>query len=141
VFNGKPLRSRLRGKTDEFEGVIFSRANAQQVMPSSGEAPDEEKFWTPGRKDVLRLEERIETYLRKAASLALASKLPKYKRQYLGITQNGRRVIFVNFFCEDPGPGWETSLVTVMDGGDCFFRVLYDPESSGFFHLVINGEA
>jgi hypothetical protein len=130
-------------KTDEFEGVIIPREKAGDFMKAFS-GLDEKEAWTPGRNSVLTLEERIGSYLKKAAakrSPSLWSKLAKYKRQYVGVMRNGRKVIFVNFFCGAFDTDWKTHPVAVDDGGDCFFNLLYDPGSSAFSDLQINGEA
>ncbi|HUQ31384.1 MAG TPA: hypothetical protein VM095_04655 [Pyrinomonadaceae bacterium] len=130
-------------KTDEFEGVIITREKAMDFMKAFS-GLDEKGAWTPGRSSVLKLEERIEAYLKKAAakrSPALWSKLAKYKRQYVGVMRNGRKVIFVNFFCDAFDADWKNNPVAVDDGGDCFFNLLYDPGSYAFSDLQINGEA
>ncbi|OJT17939.1 hypothetical protein BO221_43915 [Archangium sp. Cb G35] len=125
-------------KTDEFEGVIFPRETAPSWLTST-----DEPAWTPTRKDVLDLEERIEAYLREREQGDLWSSIASYKRQYVGLTRNGRRVIFANFFCHtfDDFFDWRTRLVSVDDGGDCFFHVFYEPASATFSGLQINGEA
>jgi hypothetical protein len=130
-------------KTEEFEGVIIPREKAVDFMKAFS-GLDEKGAWTPGRSSVLKLEERIEAYLKKAAakrSPALWSKLAKYKRQYVGVMRNGRKVIFINFFCDAFNADWKNNPVAVDDGGDCFFNLLYDPDSYAFSDLQINGEA
>jgi hypothetical protein len=130
-------------KIDEFEGVIIPREKAVGFMKAFS-GLDEKEAWTPGRNSVLKLEEKIESYLKQAAdkrSPSLWSKLAKYKRQYVGVTRNGRKVIFVNFFCDAFDANWKTHPVAVDDGGDCFFNLLFDPGSSAFSDLQINGEA
>jgi hypothetical protein len=130
-------------KTEEFEGVIIPREKAVGFMKAFS-GIDEKEAWTPGRNSVLKLEERIESYLKKAAakrSPDLWSKLAKYRRQYVGVMRSGRKVIFVNFFCDAFNADWKANPVVVDDGGDCFFNLLYDPGSSAFSDLQINGEA
>lgn len=130
-------------KTDEFEGVIISREKAAEFMKGFSNV-EEKDTWTPGKDDVLKLEERIESYLKKAAakrSPQLWSKLAPYKRQYVGLMRNNRRVIFANFFCDAFNVDWKKTVVAVADGGDCFFTVVYDLERAGFNDLRINGEA
>lgn len=130
-------------KTEEFEGVIFPRQKGKDFVRAFTGA-DEREFWTPSRANVLRLERKIEAYLKKAAarrSPNLWSKLSTYKRQYAGFVRNGRRMIFANFFCESLNTDWKTTPIAVADGGDCFFNVLYDVDSATFSDLQINGEA
>ena len=130
-------------KTERFEGVIVPRERAVEFM--KGFSGIEEKgAWTPGKNEILKLEGKLKSYLKKAApgrSPNLWSKLATYKRQYVGITRNGRKVIFANFFCNAFGVDWKTKPVSVSDGGDCYFTVFYDPGSVTFSDLQINGEA
>ena len=130
-------------KTGEFEGVIIPREKARDFMKVFS-GMEEKETWTPGRTDVLKLEKGIESFLKKAApkgSQDLWTKIPTYKRQYIGIVRKGRKVIFINFFCDAFNSDWKTVPVVVDDGGDCFFNVLYDPGSATFSELRINGVA
>jgi len=130
-------------KTAEFEGVIIAREKASEFMKAFS-GIEEKESWTPDRADVLKLEKRIESFVKKAAakrSPNLWTKLATYKRQYIGIMRNGRKVIFANFFCEAFSINWKAVPVAVEDGGDCFFNVLYDPASAAFSDFRINGEA
>jgi hypothetical protein len=130
-------------KTADFEGVIIPREKARDFMRAFS-GMEEKDAWTPNKDDVLKLEEKIEAYLKKAAakrSPNLWSKLAQYKRQYIGIMRNNRRVIYANFFCDSFDKDWKTKPVMVDDGGDCFFRVIYEPVSAAFSDLQINGEA
>lgn len=50
----------------------------------------------------------------------------------------------MNSFCEGfwkRDDSWRDSIVDVLDGGSCFFTVLYDPLISQLDRLYINGEA
>lgn len=130
-------------KTAEFEGVIIPGSKAASFM---GEYSGVEfsGTWTPSRDDVLELEKRIQAYLKQTApdeSESGWSNLAKYRRQYAGVLQQGRRVIYANFFCRTHETDWTTQRVEVDDGGACYFQVLYDPGSAAFSHLRINGEA
>jgi hypothetical protein len=130
-------------KTERFEGAIVPREQAAEFMKAFSNV-EEKETWTPDRDAVLKLEEKIESYLKKAAakrSPNLWSKLAPYKRQYVGLTRNNRRVIFANFFCDAFNTDWKKTVVVVDDGGDCFFTVVYDVDRASFYDLRINGEA
>lgn len=130
-------------KTDEFEGIIITQDKARDFMKSFSNI-EEKDAWTPLKDDVLKLEGKIESYLKQAAakkSPKLWSKIAPYKRQYVGLVRNNRRVIFVNFFCQAYDINWKTTAVAVQDGGDCFFTVFYDLGRAAFSNLQINGEA
>jgi hypothetical protein len=69
--------------------------------------------------------------------------LPFYKRQYFGIAfEKGQHVIYANYFC-DSGyfDDWQDRYIVVMDGGECFFQIQYDPSKGTFSNLQINGLA
>ncbi len=130
-------------KTDEYEGVIIPREKAGDFMKAFS-GMTEKETWTPDKNEIIKLEARIKSYLKKAAakrSPNLWSKLATYKRQYVGVVRNGRRMIFINFFCQSFDIDWKTTPVAVDDGGDCYFTVLYDSASATFSELRINGEA
>lgn len=130
-------------KTDQFEGVIVtSETVAWYVRDLTGARP--EKVWEPERADVLEMESRLADYLRKTRdgrSPDLWKKLTKYKRQYMGVIENGRKVIYTNFFCVVPKVDWKYFPVVVEDGGDCYFQIKYEVETKKFRDLQINGEA
>lgn len=70
--------------------------------------------------------------------------LARYKRQYLGFVRANQSLMIANFFCDwhwASSDGWTTSWVIVLDGGVCFFTILYDPAAQVYFDLRINGEA
>ncbi len=131
-------------KSGKVEGVIVPREMAADFIKAltGSERGD---YWTPTKEDVLKMEEKIEFYLRKAQdrrSPALWSKLPQYKRQYAGVVEKGRRKIYANFFCNGAQiKDWKMRPVAVEDGGDCFFQIKYDVENATFSDLYINGQA
>jgi hypothetical protein len=55
--------------------------------------------------------------------------------------EDGVPLIYTNFFCVDEFDYWLESMVFVMDGGECFFQVLYDPAADSFSRLRVNGFA
>jgi len=124
-------------------GVIFS---AKQVERSAEFyrmlTPP---FWTPSTEEIARLEVQLTPYLEGVATpkaKVIAAKLGRYKRQYLGYTDGGKKWIFVNSFCHWKEDGfWHDSIIIAKDGETCFFRVRYDVSSSQFEELQINGEA
>lgn len=65
----------------------------------------------------------------------------RYFRQYIGVIQKGRKLIYVNAFWDDIAVSyWRERLVIIMDGGTCCWQALYDPTSSTFITLRINGD-
>jgi hypothetical protein len=64
----------------------------------------------------------------------------RYFRQYVPIRQKGRKLLYVNAFCDAPNY-WRTQLVIVADGATCYWQALYDPATERYSHLTINGHA
>jgi hypothetical protein len=125
-------------------GVIFSAEQAEVQFPSIG--MQVEGTWTPTDADVARLEAALPDFLRTAEDPWLMpdppiwERAPEYKRQYLGIIEAGEQVIYANFFCSDH-ENWQEQVVFVLDGGDCYFQVKYNPQTDEFYDLSVNGQA
>jgi hypothetical protein len=107
-----------------------------------------EAVWMPTEEIVARLEQDLPSYLQTMAAVTpgisadFIDRLPTYKRQYAGfIREDGLALILVNATCAGEDLNWRTQPVFVMDGGDCFFRVTYDPATGSFEDFDVNGEA
>ena len=130
------------------ERAIFTAEVARKQWPwlyRAGATP-----WTPAAADVEALEQRLPDHLRAALARqrpARGGKAPlwerakTYKRQYVGVRRDGRRIVFANFFCRAWKEDWRTEPIVVEDGGDCYFQVEYDVDKASFSNLQINGEA
>ncbi len=129
------------------EGVIFYAQNTE----NSGVAYDFNDpiidYWTPEQSQVRALESALIPFLEASiasddARAGFWEALPGYRRQFFGITfQRGTPLIYANYFCMDGFERWRTGFVSVEDGGECFFQVLYDPATGVFSRLRINGYA
>jgi hypothetical protein len=120
-----------------FEGVIVPEQDA------GGLDPQAQGYWTPGERDVLALEAGLVRFLQAsapAASPELWQKQPAYKRQYVGLIRDGRRLVHASFFCSTAGDEWRSQVLFVLDGGDCFFQLTYDVERGTYGDLMVNGE-
>jgi len=76
-----------------------------------------------------------------------------YDRQYSGLLIGGRRLIYVNAFPHEErdfdgsdmmdmwrqGPDWRHHAMTVCDGGQKWFGVLYDPQTGRFEDFQFSG--
>ncbi|MGB6973300.1 MAG: hypothetical protein WBD67_01320 [Terracidiphilus sp.] len=100
--------------------------------------------WQPSEAQM----QRLKAGLSQVSSLRSVNSPPnvkianpeKYFRQYLAVVRAGKKLIYVNAFCSaEDLPYWHSHLVTVMDGGDCFWQAWYDPITEKFFDLSING--
>lgn len=102
--------------------------------------------FTPDAAIIAELESRLPAYLAQnqnkfsALREPIVERLPNYKLQYWGELADGRRIIHVNALCAPPDD-WQTRRVLVLDGGDCFFNLEYDPATKTFSRLSVNGEA
>ena len=141
--------------TSEYgEGVIFSaRLAEEQEVGMWSSSNTNTGYWTPSESDVLAFEAGLPDFLATSdnamltyeagVELPIWEHLDEYHRQYIGLLENERQVLYANFFCtlnhvEDY---WQTGFVMVMDGGNCFFQVKFDVETQEYFDLMVNGMA
>ncbi len=101
--------------------------------------------WTPKRIDAERASDGVPAFLKTAAP-KIAAKFPSYYGQIWGVTDHGRRKLRLNFSCakqtfDVDKPGWTQQAIVVADGGDCFFQVDFDPATSTYSRLRVNGDA
>lgn len=121
------------------------------IMPETNKisglfVPEGAGKWTPSSEQVQELERRLPNELASSKELSSSalSRLASYGRQYLGTDKDRRKRIFVNAFCSDGGMAKETlriTLLSVFDGGECYFQIFYDPVTKKFEELTVNGEA
>ena len=112
---------------------------------------DAESYWAPSAEQVRAMEERLPRFLlgeKPESDPELGTKVAEYYRQYVGITINGRRLIYGNFVHNtawreslEDGIDYHRQLMLVDDGGSWFFQVEYDVERRAFIELWINGVA
>lgn len=74
-------------------------------------------------------------------SIGYLNSLLKYNRQYLPYYENGEKKVVVNCFCDDVKrfPKWKKEMVTVFDGGSCYFMVAINLTKKEYSDLHING--
>jgi hypothetical protein len=127
-------------------GRIYSADEAERLSVGSYAhgLEDATPYWTPTDAEIRVLEAALPEFLAKSwpADRGRLDGLEQYRRQYFGLSREGRRVIFVNAFCgpfAETLPDWQKRLVTVSDGGGCFFQVYYDPSTKEFRDLRVNG--
>lgn len=129
------------------DGIIFAEDNAAQMGLEFQFNDPIIDYWTPTEAQVLALEAGLGSFLVDALAdhpvgATIYENTERYKRQYLGITfEEDKPLIYANFFCGDSFDYWLEALVSVEDGGECFFQVMYDPETDTFSNLRVNGEA
>ncbi len=129
------------------DAVVLLPSQADSLLAQcSRETPSKGgEAWTPSVEDILALESLLPEALRLSRHIRGPdfSKAPNgWKRQYVGIVRNGRRLVYGNFFPshETQWPS-RTEAVVVCDGGPSFFGVEYDVAARRIVHLAFNGLA
>ncbi len=109
--------------------------------------------WNPSSSDIANVESNLgkisEIVADSCCLLRGRIKEPRsYLRQYVGVEVDGKRLIYVNAFARTffddwpsqvPKPDWRKEPIIPCDGGDDYWGVLFDPSTSSFFDLAING--
>jgi hypothetical protein len=133
---------------DKDRSVILPESAAAELLTKTCSRPGPPKFettWNPTLEDVQTMESQFVSL----ESLALKNKFgqmrrPKsYYRQYVGIIVGGRKLIYINAFCnvdKKPPADWRDKPVMNCDGG-CDWGAVYDTLSRNFSDLQINGIA
>lgn len=102
-----------------------------------------ESNWRPGADDILALEHLLPKALMAQAAKSdpdWSSAPSGWRRQYVGIVLNGRRLIYGNFVPKDVEAGpWRTYPEIVCDGGPRFFGVVYDVAAHRITNVAFNG--
>jgi hypothetical protein len=148
-------------------GASFSTGVAPRYIVDAGrlQGPG---TWRPTASDVTRAEAALRKFLSDKSDGHLKWPLPKYEEhgrddvasdienytlQFVGARQgpgnraydfqgSGPPVILIAGFCNKTvEPALSKHLVTVFDGGDCFFRAVYDPSVDGVIYFAVNGTA
>ena len=69
-------------------------------------------------------------------------KLRKYQRQYVAvINDKGEKEVWINCFCETLGDDWRKIIISVDDGGKCFFNIKMNLTKGIFYEFYVNGSA
>jgi hypothetical protein len=133
---------RILGKEGVIVPQVYLRASG---LPAEG-------FWTPATSQLREVERSLPTFLRKEMQTRPLGELsevialaPKYRRQYVGMISNGRKIIWINCIPQksekgvDPFANWNREIIDVSDGGSSFWGVTYDLERHSFDRLILNG--
>lgn len=133
------------------EAVIFPAALAEAQGVGLWLNSEFSDYWTPQAADVLAFEAGLAEFLENSGNTMLEfgnetpvwERLDRYQRQYIGLVVDGQQVVYGNFFCggNTHFDDWRGHFVTVMDGGNCFFSLAYDPQTGEYQHLMVNGVA
>ena len=126
-------------------GAFILPVNAGQSLLrqcSRGTPANVSQFWNPSPEQIRRLESLLPQYLRHGTDRN--PNIPEnveYHRQYVGIVVDGKRLIYGNFYPASVSDLFdEKSMpVVVCDGSASFWGVVFEPESSAFLDLQVNG--
>ena len=100
------------------------------------------QFWSPSLEQIQRLERALPGYVRfNEGRKPVIAHTVEYHRQYVGIVVNGKRLIYGNFYPTTVSDYFDekSTPVVVCDGGASFWGIVFEPESSVFIELQING--
>jgi hypothetical protein len=105
-------------------------------------------FWSPSIPEVNEVDRNVGGYFDTRKSRGIGERpyrnIYRYHRQYIGIIQNGKHLIYGNFYYFDanyPDDYKDEQLkpMVICDGGNDFFGIVYDPEHHAFLDTKFNG--
>lgn len=126
----------LKDSMPPFEGVIVPEVHAKRFH--AGYDGPAEGYWSPSVEQALAVGKSLSAYVEKKHS-KISERLHSYRYQLVGYLKGGRRLMFVNAFCQTHGD-WKTSPIMVDDGGDCYFQLTYDPATQQISRFQVNGD-
>ncbi|MBI2514199.1 MAG: hypothetical protein HYV96_19680 [Opitutae bacterium] len=112
-------------------------------------------YWTPNATDIDGLEQTLAEFL-DSRGANRKKDWSTFRRQIAGVKRGDERLIFIYYFRFDQGieddlvkrkeprydpAGWRSEPHLVFDGGEEFFRVLYDVKTKRFIWYECNGVA
>jgi hypothetical protein len=126
------------------QGLIANPQTASLVLRQCSRAtPDSSKvtgYWTPTNQHLQALEDALPDYVKQQH--ATLKDLASYRRVYVGMIYEGRRVVYVDFaYQNERKDDWAENLRTGCDGGNRYFGVEFDVDTREFSNLLMNGEA
>ena len=68
--------------------------------------------------------------------------LTRYKRQYVAIINSkGEKEVWINCFCRTGSQDWKKNIISVLDGGNCYFNLKVNLTTGQHYELMVNGDA
>ncbi|HEY3490235.1 MAG TPA: hypothetical protein VGK27_08965 [Candidatus Deferrimicrobiaceae bacterium] len=112
-----------------FDGVILD-------MPSTRK---DVKIWVPGYDQINEMERALPDYVKryiKVHKIVLRKPISKYKRHYLGVSENGKRMIGVSYYYENldfvTSKKWLNGVGDSSSGGDDYLGAVYDVDQKAY---------
>jgi hypothetical protein len=126
-------------------GAFILPVNAGQSLLrqcSRGTPANVSQFWNPSPEQIRKLESLLPQYLRHGTDRN--PNIPEnveYHRQYVGIVVDGKRLIYGNFYPASVSDLFDEKSIPVVvcDGSASFWGVVFEPDSSAFLDLQVNG--
>jgi hypothetical protein len=130
-------------------GIETDIPQANRVILTTG-------AWTPSPEETQKALIAIQSFLERPTSgdqwskgeiKKILANTKRYRVQFVGFTQQNRRVIWCNFFPaprtgeEDEFENWKHSKIVVYDGGYWFWQIDFDPGTGKCLHFMSNGYA
>jgi hypothetical protein len=139
-----PQRTPNSSKSPTVRFVVLPEGE-KAIALCSRRGPKVDGSWKTTERDIATLESNLAhiSSLRSAGTLkGIRIAHPEnFYRQYIPIIIAGRKLIYVNAFSAIEVPDWRTHFVTICDGGESVWGVLYDPTTGEFSNLEVNGVA
>lgn len=130
------------------DAVVLPQPAGLQILNqcSRNAPPVGQATWEPSAADIELLEAQLLPALKadpRSREIIGLNPPSGWRRQYIGITHNGERTLYGNFFPKDAlsGDRWLTEPVSVCDGGPAFFGVEFDMATGRISRLEFNGVA
>ncbi len=68
--------------------------------------------------------------------------IKNYKRQYVVVINKiGEKEVWINCFCDKAKENWKSEIVSVRDGGKCYFNLKVNLSTKQYFEFYVNGES
>ena len=125
---------------DDYQGVIFQVDNGQAEGALTGFVSEYDAYRQATAAEIAQLEGGLLTFLQ-ADYPQITERLPQYIRQYVGFARDGDLLVFMNAMCSEPTMDWQNHMIYVLDGGSCYFQLVYDVTNDAFVQFSVNGES
>jgi hypothetical protein len=155
IFTNSNVNCQIRTTNPEIFLFKYSKKNYSWIVENG-------KSFTPTREDLLKIEKVIlkgiseQNPQREEYYNALKKNNPdstidirdfildlkNYKRQYVcAINHKGEKIVWVNCFCNSNGKNPKKQIISVNDGGNCFFGLYINLTNETYYDFIINGDA
>ena len=136
IFSQDLVKMDMSEKSRRNDYTIFSYAPTfyKHIFPVA-------KPYDLTNEDIRNLDRILVSCLRK---YAVNKKISSYQKQYVAVlNKHNEKEVWVNCGCKNAYQlnSFKYSLINVLDGGDCYFRVTINLSKHNYSHFSVNGEA